>query len=102
MEKIKEFFGHRDFSIILEGIKYKGETYDKTSFSEEELTEFYARVVNVLTHQGSMFAPAEMNEDNKELAIELFNHLVIKYAFHLPDLTNFRSESWLEKHSDNN
>ena len=102
MEKIKEFFGHRDFSIILEGIKYKGETYDKTSFSEEELTEFYARVVNVLTHQGSMFAPAIMNEDNKELAIELFNHLVIKYAFHLPDLTNFRSESWLEKHSDNN
>lgn len=45
MEKIKEFFGHRDFAIILEGITYKGKTYDQTAFSQEELTEFYARVV---------------------------------------------------------
>ena len=55
MEKIKEFFGHRDFSIILEGITYKGETYDQTAFSQEDLIEFYSRVMNVLTHQGSMF-----------------------------------------------
>lgn len=92
MEKIKEFFGHRDFTIILEGIKYKGETYDKTAFSQEELTEFYSRVVNVLTHQGSMFTPALMNDDNKELATAIFNHLVDKYQFVLPDLNDYRDE----------
>lgn len=98
MEKIKEFFGHRDFAIILEGIKYKGETYDKTAFSQEELIEFYSRVVNVLTHQGSMFTPALMNDDNKELATAIFNHLVEKYQFVLPDLNDFRSEAWIANH----
>lgn len=92
MEKIKEFFGHRDFAFILEGIKYKGETYDRTAFSQEELTEFYSRVVNVLTHQGSMFAPALMNDDNKELATAIFNHLVDKYRIVLPDLNDYRDE----------
>ena len=81
MEKIKEFFGHRDFAIILDGIKYRGETYDQTAFSKEDLAEFYSRVVNVLTHQGSMFTPSLMNEDNKNLAIAIFNHLVEKYQF---------------------
>lgn len=95
MEKIKEFFGHRDFAIILEGIRYKGQTYDQTAFSKEDLTEFYSRVVNVLTHQGSMFTPALMNEDNKELATSIFNHLVEKYQFVLPDLTDFHSEAWI-------
>ncbi len=100
MEKIKEFFGHRDFAIILEGIKYKGETYDKTAFSQEELTEFYSRVVNVLTHQGSMFTPTLMNDDNKELATAIFNHLVEKYQFVLPDLNDFHSEAWIASHTD--
>ncbi len=100
MEKIKEFFGHRDFAIILEGIKYRGETYDKTAFSKEELTEFYSRVVNVLTHQGSMFTPALMNEDNKKLATAIFKHLVEKYRFVLPDLNDFHSEAWIATHSD--
>ena len=95
MEKIKEFFGHRDFTFILEGIKYKGETYDQTAFSKDELIEFYSRVVNVLTHQGSMFTPALMNDDNKELATAIFNHLVEKYQFVLPDLNDFRSEQQL-------
>lgn len=100
MEKIKEFFGHRDFAIILEGIKYKGQTYDQTAFSKEDLTEFYSRVVNVLTHQGSMFSPSLMNEDNKELATSIFNHLVDKYQFVLPDLTDFHSEAWIAKKSN--
>ena len=100
MEKIKEFFGHRDFAIILEGIKYKGETYEKTTFSQEELTEFYSRVVNVLTHQGSMFTPTLMNDDNKELATAIFNHLVEKYQFVLPDLNDFHSEAWIASHTD--
>lgn len=93
MEKIKEFFGHRDFSIILDGIKYKGQTFEETNFSQEGLTEFYARVVNVLTHQGSMFSPTLMNEDNKELATAIFNHLVDKYKFVLPDLSDYHSEA---------
>lgn len=97
MEKIKEFFGHHDFSIILEGIKYRGETYDQTAFSQEELTEFYARVVNVLTHQGSMFTPTLMNDDNKELATAIFNHLVEKYRFVLPNLNDPRSEAKIAK-----
>ena len=97
MEKIKEFFGHRDFAIILEGITYKGKTYDQTAFSQEELTEFYARVVNVLTHQGSMFTPILMNDDNKELATAIFNHLVQKYQFVLPDLNDFHSEAFIAK-----
>ena len=96
MEKIKEFFGHRDFALILEGIRYRGETYEKT----EDLTEFYSRVVNVLTHQGSMFTPTMMNEDNKELATAIFNHLVEKYQFVLPNLNDFRSEAWIANHSN--
>ena len=100
MEKIKEFFGHKDFSYILEGIKYKGETYDRTSFSEEELTEFYSRVVNVLTHQGSMFMPVMMNEDNKELVTSIFDHLVEKYNFVLPDLDDYYSEAYIASHSE--
>ena len=95
MEKIKEFFGHRDFSGILKGITYRGETYDEPVFSDEELAEFYSRVVNVLTHQGSMFMPSKMNEDNKELAMAIFNHLLRKYDFKLPDLTDFHNEAWL-------
>ncbi len=98
MEKIKEFFGHRDFAIILEGIKYKGQTYDQTAFSQDELTEFYSRVVNVLTHQGSMFTPALMNDDNKELATSIFNHLAEKYQFVLPDLNDYNSETWIASH----
>lgn len=100
MEKIKEFFGHRDFSVILDGITYRGETFDKTVFSQEELTEFYARIVNVLTHQGSMFAPTLMNDDNKQLATAIFNHLVAKYHFVLPDLNDFRSEARIARENE--
>ena len=95
MEKIKEFFGHNDFSYILEGITYRGEVFDK-----DELAEFYSRVMNVLTHQGSMFSPTLMNDDNKQLATAIFNHLVAKYHFVLPDLNNFRSESKIARENE--
>ena len=95
MEKIKEFFGHNDFSYILEGITYRGEVFDK-----DELAEFYSRVMNVLTHQGSMFSPTLMNDDNKQLATAIFNHLVVKYHFVLPDLNNFRSESKIARENE--
>ena len=100
MEKIKEFFGHRDFAIILEGITYKGKTYDQTAFSQEELTEFYSRVMNVLTHQGSMFTPTLMNDDNKELATAIFNHLVQKYQFVLPNLNSSWSEARIARETE--
>ena len=100
MEKIKEFFGHRDFSIILSGITYKGKTYDETAFSQEDLTELYSRVMNVLTHQGSMFTPILMNEDNKELATAIFNHLLNKYRFSLPNLSSSWSEKRIAKSQD--
>lgn len=95
MEKIKEFFGHNDFGYILEGITYRGEVLDK-----DELAEFYSRVVNVLTHQGSMFSPTLMNDDNKQLATAIFNHLVAKYRFVLPDLNDFRSESRIARENE--
>ena len=95
MEKIKEFFGHNDFSYILEGITYRGEVFDK-----DELAEFYSRVMNVLTHQGSMFSPTLMNDDNKQLATAIFNHLVAKYHFVLPDLNDFRSESRIARENE--
>ena len=95
MEKIKEFFGHNDFSYILEGITYRGEVFDK-----DELAEFYSRVMNVLTHQGSMFSPTLMNDDNKQLATAIFNHLVAKYQFVLPDLNDFRSESRIARENE--
>lgn len=97
IEKIVEFFGHPNYEFVLSGIKYKGETYDQTAFSEEELTEFYSRVVNVLTHQGSMFSPVLMNPDNKELVTSIFNHLVDKYQFVLPNLNNPRKEPKIAK-----
>ena len=90
MEKIRDFFGQRDFKYILEGITYKGEALD-----DEQMSDYYSRVVNVLTHQGSMFTPTLMNEDNIELATTLFNHLVKKYNFVLPDLDDYRSEKVL-------
>ncbi len=95
MEKIKEFFGHNDFGYILDGITYRGDV-----LQQDELAEFYSRVVNVLTHQGSMFSPTLMNDDNKELATTLFNHLVKKYQFILPDLNDFHSEAYIAAHSD--
>jgi len=93
MEKIKEFFGHSGFKTILKGIKYKD-----TVLNEDELSDFYSRVMNVLTHQGSMFTPTLMNEDNKELARTIFEHIQRKYEFNLPDLDDFHSE----RSQDNN
>ena len=87
MEKIKEFFGHSSFKTILRGIKYKD-----LELNEDELSDFYSRVMNVLTHQGSMFTPTLMNEDNKELAKTIFEHIQRKYEFNLPNLDDFHSE----------
>ena len=95
MEKIREFFGHNDFSYILEGITYRG-----VEPTGDELSEYYSRVVNVLTHQGAMFTPTLMNDDNRELVASIFYHLLNKYHFVLPDLTDSRSEARIRRENE--
>lgn len=93
MEKIKEFFGHWDFRFILDGITYNGYTLEEGGeLSKEELTDLYSRIVNVFSHQYAVFSAAEMNEDNKRLAKNIFYHLKKKYKFQLPDLDDERSQ----------
>lgn len=92
MEKIVEFFGHRDYRYILDGITYKGNDFDETAFSKGELVDLYSRIVNVFSHQGQFFSPIFMNEDNKDSIKTLFYHVKRKYHFMLPDLTDARSE----------
>lgn len=92
MEKIVEFFGHYDYRYILDGIVFKGNLFDEKSFSKGELIDLYSRMVNVYSHQGSFFAPKDMNEDNKDSLKTLFNHIKNKYHFILPDVTDERSE----------
>lgn len=92
MEKIAEFFGHRDYRYILDGITYKGNDFDEPSFSKGELVDLYSRIVNVFSHQGQFFSPTLMNEDNKGSIKTLFYHIKKKYHFMLPDLTDARSE----------
>ncbi len=92
MEKIAEFFGHRDYRYILDGINYKGNDFDELSFSKGELVDLYSRIVNVFSHQGQFFSPTLMNEDNKDSIKTLFYHIKKKYHFMLPDLTDARSE----------
>lgn len=93
MEKIKEFFGHRNYSYILDGIKYMGDTFDAEAFNKRrELSDLYSRVVNVFSHQGSFYAPVEMNEDYQNMLRTLFYHIKNKYQFNLPNLDDERSE----------
>ena len=97
MEKIREFFGHQDLSIILDGITYKGNTFDETAFSQGDLVDLYARIVNVFSHEAQFFSPTPMNEDNKDLMKTLFKHLKKKYRFRLPDLHDERSEKEIQR-----
>ena len=92
MEKIKEFFGQFDFRYILDGITYKGHEFSESAFTRGELVDLYSRMVNVFSHQGSMFAPSQMNKDTKDSFITLFNHLKKKYNFILPVLEDERRE----------
>lgn len=92
MEKIREFFGHQDLSIILDGITYKGNLFTETAFSKGDLIDLYSRIVNVFSHEGQFFSPTLMNEDNKDSLITMFKHIKNKYRFQLPDLHDERSE----------
>lgn len=92
VEKIKEFFGHTDYSTILHRITFKGEQFDERAFKRGELNELYSKFLNVFSHQGSFFSPTKMNDDNKNSLKTIFDHLMRKYRFRLPDLTDERTE----------
>lgn len=97
MEKIREFFGHHDLSILLDGITYKGNLFTETAFSKGDLVDLYSRIVNVFSHEGQFFSPTLMNEDNKDSLITMFKHIKNKYRFQLPDLHDERSEKEIRK-----
>ena len=101
MEKITEFFGHFDYRYILDGITYKENRFDESSFSKGDLTDLYSRMVNVFSHQGAFFSPLEMNEDNKALLKTLFYHIKNKYHFLLPELNDERSEKEINSPQNN-
>lgn len=74
LEKTATFFGKKDFSDCLEGL------------ADERL---YARALNLLSHgKYSLYEPAEMLEDNKELFREILSAFLDKHAFDLPSLIN--------------
>ena len=103
MEKIKEFFGHWDFRFILDGITYNNYKLEEGGeLTRDELNDLYSRIVNVFSHQYSVFAPAEMNEDDKRLAKNIFYHIKKKYKFQLPDLDDERSQREIREGNRNN
>jgi hypothetical protein len=72
LEKTAIFFGHDDFSACIHGLE------------DEAL---YARALNLLSHgRYSLFDPAEMLEDNKELFRRIVAAFLSKYQFDLPEL----------------
>ena len=92
MEKIKEFFGHPNFARILHGITYMENKFDEPAFNRGELTDLYSRLVNVFSHQGSFYAPVPPESENKILLETMFNHIMRRYRFELPNLEDERSE----------
>jgi hypothetical protein len=72
LEKTATFFGHKDFSACIHGVE------------DEAL---FARALNLLSHgRYSLFDPAEMLEDNKELFRRILTAFLSKYQFDLPAL----------------
>ncbi len=72
LEKTSVFFGYHDFSDCISGI-------------DDEV--LYSRALNLLSHgKYSVYEPAEMNQDNKNLFKSVFNEFLTKYQFYLPEL----------------
>ncbi len=72
LEKTATFFGHNDFSACLHGVEDEG---------------LFARALNLLSHgRYSLFEPAEMLEDNKDLFRRILTAFLNKYEFYLPEL----------------
>ena len=74
LEKTATFFGKKDFSACLEGVK------------DEAL---FARALNLLSHtKYSLYEPTEMLEDNKQLFRDILNAFLAQHQFDLPALSN--------------
>lgn len=72
LEKTSSFFGFNDFGKCIDGL-------------EDEV--LFERALNLLSHgKYSIYEPVEMNPDNKELFIRIFNAFFNKYKFDLPAL----------------
>ncbi|MEJ2072970.1 MAG: hypothetical protein P8X79_05880, partial [Reinekea sp.] len=72
LEKTSTFFGFKDFSDCIKGIK------------DEAL---YSRALNLLSHgKYSIYEPKEMVEDNKKLFKNILDAFLGRYKFDLPDL----------------
>ena len=95
LERIRDFFGQPDFKLIFEGMEYY-----ETKLTGDRLTDFVSRTLNVLTHQASMFQPTLLNDDNKKLIKAIFDWLMYKYKFGIPDLADYRSEKTIKAAKD--
>ncbi len=72
LEKTASFFGHKDLSICLAGLE------------DEAL---YNRALNLLSHgKYAINEPVEMVDDNKELFRKIFNDVLNRFQFALPEL----------------
>lgn len=72
LEKTATFFGKKDFSACLEGMKDEG---------------LYSRALNLLSHgKYSLYEPVEMLDDNKQLFRDTLAAFLDKHAFDLPEL----------------
>ncbi|HXI72283.1 MAG TPA: anticodon nuclease [Verrucomicrobiae bacterium] len=74
LEKTATFFGKKDFSECLYGVKDEG---------------LYSRALNLLSHgKYSLYEPVEMLEDNKQLFRDILAAFLDKHQFDLPALLN--------------
>lgn len=72
LEKTATFFGQDDFSDCVTGI-------------EDEV--LYSRALNLLSHGNySLYEHREMNEENKDLFIDVYDKFLDKYNFVLPQI----------------
>ncbi len=72
LEKTSTFFGNDDFSICFKDV-------------EDEV--LFSRALNLLSHgKYSIYQPAEMNEDNKDLFRKILKAFTDKYEFQLPEI----------------
>ena len=72
LEKTASFFGHTEFSRCIEGI-------------EDEV--LHNRALNLLSHGAySLYEPADMGDDTKELFIKVFKIFIDRYDFYLPEI----------------
>lgn len=72
MEKTATFFGYKDFSMCIHGVK------------DEVL---YSRALNLLSHgKYSIYEPVEMGDDTKDLFVKILGEFLNKYEFELPEI----------------